>query len=294
MISEIKNTKIYIADDDEDDRMLIRVAIENVVQNATVIEAVDGTQLLSMLSNEETGRQLVIMDMNMPQMSGLETFEIIKSNDSTKHIPVIMVSTASSPHLVKEAYDHGINAYMTKPLFASEYQKIAHLINLCYLNDHSSVLPSSAGKYMQQKNILLIEDNSDHRTLMNMALKNSVPQSNIISVMDETSAIDFFTSVWNNLAPLPDLILLDLYLPNRQNGLNLLELIRNFLKTQNLRNVPIIILSNSDHPDDIAECYRCNANAYMIKSQDPRTWYAYFSNLCHLWLEIINLPVMGR
>lgn len=287
----IKKTKIYIADDDEDDRMLIRVAIENVVQNVSVIEAVDGTQLLSMLSDDESGRQLVIMDMNMPRMSGLETLAIIKSNDRTRHIPVIMVSTASSPDLVKEAYDQGINAYMTKPLFANEYQKIANLINLCYFNDHSATLTRSEGKNMHKKNILVIEDNCDHRTLMNMALKYSLPRAQITSVKDESSTIDFFTSVWNNLAPLPHLILLDLYLPNRQNGLNLLELIRNFLRSQNLLNVPIIVVSNSDHPDDITECYRHNANAYMVKSQDLQSWYSYFSNLCHLWLETISLPV---
>ncbi|KAA6437026.1 response regulator [Dyadobacter flavalbus] len=290
MISELKNTKIYIADDDEDDRMLIRVAIENVVQNVTIIEAADGNQLLSFLSSEETGRQLVIMDMNMPGMSGLETLAVIKSNDGTRHIPVIMVSTASSPVLVKRAYDQGINAYMTKPLFANEYQKIANVINHCYLNDHSSAIVKSAGKYMREKNILVIEDNFDHRTLINMALKDNLPLAQITSVKDETDTIDFFTSVWNNLAPLPHLILLDLYLPNRQNGLHLLELIRNFLKSQNLLNVPIIVLSNSDHPDDITECYRHNANAYMIKSQDLQTWRSYFSNLCHLWLETINLP----
>lgn len=287
----IKKTKIYIADDDEDDRMLIRVAIENVVQNVSVIEAVDGTQLLSMLSDDESGRQLVIMDMNMPRMSGLETLAIIKSKDETRHIPVIMVSTASSPDLVKEAYDQGINAYMTKPLFANEYQKIANLINLCYFNDHSATLTRSEGKNMHKKNILVIEDNCDHRTLMNMALKYSLPRAQITSVKDESSTIDFFTSVWNNLAPLPHLILLDLYLPNRQNGLNLLELIRNFLRSQNLLNVPIIVVSNSDHPDDITECYRHNANAYMVKSQDLQSWYSYFSNLCHLWLETISLPV---
>jgi CheY-like chemotaxis protein len=287
----MKNSRtIYIADDDEDDRMLIRMAIENVIRDVEIVEAADGAQLLSLIQDDVTGKQLIVMDMNMPRMGGMETLAIIKSNQDTKHIPVIMVSTASSPELVKKAYHQGINAYMTKPLIVDDYQQIANLINVCYLNDHSSLITNTTSKCTSQKNILIIEDNSDHRTLMNMALKYSLPQAHISSVKDETGVVDYFTSVWNNRAPLPHLILLDLYLPYRQNGLNLLELIRNFLKSQNLLNVPIIVLSNSDHPEDITECYRHNANAYMIKSQELHTWYSYFSNLCHLWLETINLP----
>jgi len=284
------NMTIYIADDDEDDRMLIRIAIENVIQNVTIVEAIDGSQLLSLINSEEMGQQLIIMDMNMPRMTGLEALAAIKSDDGIRHIPVIMVSTASNPELIKEAYHQGINAYMTKPLFISDYQRIADVINLCYLNDHSSLITPKLCKCTREKHILVIEDNSDHRILMNIALKYSLPKANITSIKDEKSVVDFFTSVWNNLAPLPNLILLDLYLPNRQNGLNLLELIRNFLKSQQLLNVPIIILSNSDHPDDITACYRLNANAYMIKSKDPDSWKSYFSNLCHLWLETISWP----
>lgn len=290
----MKNTKtIYIADDDEDDRMLIRIAIENVIENVTIVEAIDGAHLLSLISRENQERQLIIMDMNMPCMSGLETLSVIKSDDGIRHIPVIMVSTASNPELVKEAYSQGINAYITKPLYVDDNRQIANVINLCYLNDHSAALTARLCKCPLEKRILVIEDNCDHRILMDMALKNSLPKVNITSVKDEHSVVNFLTSVWNNLTPLPHLILLDLYLPNRQNGLNLLELIRSFLKSQQMMNVPIIILSNSDHPDDITACYRLNANAYMIKSPDLTSWHSYFSNLCHLWLETINLPVMA-
>jgi len=294
MISVMKNTKtIYIADDDEDDRMLIRIAIENVIQNVTIVEAIDGAHLLSLINREVSSHQLVIMDMNMPRMSGLETLAEIRSEDAISHIPVIMVSTASNPKLIKEAYIQGINAYITKPLYVDDYKKIANVVNLCYLNSHFLSDTPNMCKCILEKRILVIEDNCDHRILMNMALKHSLPKVVVTSVKDENSVVDFFTSVWSNITKMPHLILLDLYLPDRQNGLDVLYLIRSFLKSQQLANVPIIVLSNSDDPDDITACYRLNANAYMIKSPDVNSWHSYFSNLCHMWLETINLPVLS-
>lgn len=287
-----KNKIIFLADDDEDDRMLLREAIERVIDEVTIIEAVDGKDLLTQVDHAESYNEpeLIIMDMNMPRMSGLEALSAIKSDPRLMHIPVIMISTASNPEMVEKAYVHGINAYMTKPFYFDDYLQMAQAINVCYLNDYSSLKNPAEIKNLKAKNVLVIEDNSDQQRLMGFALKHSMPQVNVIGINDESSTLDFLASGWNQLSSCPQLILLDLYLPNRQDGLKLLEAIKKFLLAQKLTAIPIIVLSHSNHPDDITDCYRNQANAYMVKSPDFNQWHSYFSHLCHFWLDTINLP----
>lgn len=71
---------IYLADDDEDDRMMIRQAIETCITDVEIIEAIDGEDLINRVVAQDKGQPAVILtDMNMPRMNGLEATKLIKS-----------------------------------------------------------------------------------------------------------------------------------------------------------------------------------------------------------------------
>jgi DNA-binding NarL/FixJ family response regulator len=72
--------------------------------------------------------------------------------------------------------------------------------------------------------------------------------------------------------------------------MNLTRKTRKFLFERKLDTVPIIMVSHSNDPVDIRECYRQQANAYMVKSPDFSSWVQYFSHLCHFWIDTIVLP----
>jgi len=279
---------IYIADDDEDDRLLLREALLNVVSDAIIREVCNGTELIDQIRREDTAADIVILlDMNMPKMNGLEALEIIKSDPALIHIPVIMISTASNPELISKAYLTGINAYIAKPFQLEEYAELARAVNTCFLHNYPSFEQSAAIKNIKAKSILVIDDNADHQKLISLALKHSIPNVEVISVKDQAASLEFISSQWDKCNTLPQLILLDLYLPDRNNGLLLLEVIKQFLVSRNLTTIPIIVLSQSDDPDDIRDCYRCQANAYMTKSSDLTVWFSFFSYLCHFWMDTI-------
>jgi CheY-like chemotaxis protein len=133
-----RQTTILLTDDDEDDRYFIRQAIERTIHNSTILEATTGEEALDLLGRYII--QLVIMDMNMPGLNGLETLTFIRSKSPLLATPVVMLSTSDQPELITLAYARGINSFIKKPISIGEYDQIADALKVCFLS-----LPS-AGK----------------------------------------------------------------------------------------------------------------------------------------------------
>lgn len=287
--ASMNSTKtIFIADDDEDDRMLLREAIRDTISGIVIKEVADGEALIEQIKREGPAADIIVLlDMNMPRMNGLEALEILKSDPDLIHIPIIMISTSLNPDLISNAYLKGINAYIAKPYLISDYEELARAINVCFLHNYSSFDHATSVETVSAKSILIIEDNMDESKLIHLALQHSLPNVDIIHLNDKITSLEFLTYQWDKRIATPQLILLDLYLPDRKSGLALLELIKQFLVSKNLSAVPIIIFSQSDDPRDVQDCYRLQANAYMTKSSDLTGWFSFFSYLCHFWMDTI-------
>jgi CheY-like chemotaxis protein len=139
--------------------------------------------------------------------------------------------------------------------------------------------------------ILIIEDNSDHLYLIKRTLEGCMPGIEAIGVIDQASALKQLNSKKEYpQQSLPRLILLDLYLPTRAQGLLALQAIKDYFRKKDMPPVPVVVFSYSDHPEDIRLCYQQGANAYLVKLPDYHDWMAYFSELKEFWLETASLP----
>lgn len=273
---------IYIVDDDEDDRMMMRSALEDIIEKVHIVEVRGGYDLISLLDSatEDQHPKLILMDMNMPRMSGLEALSRVRSRSDLRHIPVIMISTSSNKQQISNAYQQGINAYVTKPVSILDYTFIAEAINVCFLNNDPSLAEVKTHlRSFRNQSVLVIEDNEEHWELMHFSLNKSMPGANLIHMKDAGSTLDFLETGWQTAINPLKLILLDLYLPTRQHGLNLLDEIKTFLSDNHLSSVPVIIFSGSDHYEDIKNCYRQQANIYIVKPLNMQDTIAYFKNL---------------
>jgi two-component system chemotaxis response regulator CheY len=101
-----------------DDSAAIRKILQRVIRQAeipiaSVIEAGDGKEALEALQTNAVG--LILSDINMPNMDGIEMLRQIKANDAWKNVPVVMVSTEGSQAKVLEAVQLGAAAYLRKP-----------------------------------------------------------------------------------------------------------------------------------------------------------------------------------
>ena len=107
---------IFLIDDDDDDRMLLKGAIEEIM-NVSVVEFLNGLDFVDWISGQivEPGSALILLDMNMPKMNGIETIQALKSNPISDHLAVIIISTSASKELLDQAYQSGASGYLTKP-----------------------------------------------------------------------------------------------------------------------------------------------------------------------------------
>ena len=127
------NSKIiYLADDDQDDRFFISEAIKKFNPEITIIEVENGVELLSMMQEENNPPGLVLVDMNMPKMNGLETVSAIRNSPGFSFIPAVMLSTSSDPSLISLAYEAGVNSFFIKPTSLEGFIDLA-LQLACYL-----------------------------------------------------------------------------------------------------------------------------------------------------------------
>ena len=111
---------ILIVEDSATTRALIRAVIEELGDFETV-EAASGFEALKMLPLQEYA--LIITDINMPDINGLELINFIRSNPRYNHLPIIIVSTEKSDEDKKRGMALGATAYVTKPFKSTELQE---------------------------------------------------------------------------------------------------------------------------------------------------------------------------
>lgn len=115
---------ILMADDDADDRLLTREALDEVRLRNHFAEVCDGEELLSYLRREGKYAELagqplpgiILLDLNMPKMDGREALKEIKSDPALRRIPIIVLSTSKAEEDILRTYDLGVNSFISKPV----------------------------------------------------------------------------------------------------------------------------------------------------------------------------------
>ena len=110
-----------VVDDSNATRSLIKSAIEEI-DDINTFEAATGFEALRLLPQQTF--DLIIMDINMPDINGFELINFVKTNDNYKNIPVVMVSTERSGAEKEKGMALGAFAYLTKPFDIEKLQGI--------------------------------------------------------------------------------------------------------------------------------------------------------------------------
>jgi two-component system, chemotaxis family, chemotaxis protein CheY len=119
---------VMIVDDSAAIRKILqRVLVQAEVPLGKVHEANDGIEALDKLKTETVG--LILSDINMPNMDGIELLGRIKNNEATKGVPVIMVTTEGTQAKVMQALELGASGYVRKPFTAEQIkEKLAGIL----------------------------------------------------------------------------------------------------------------------------------------------------------------------
>ena len=132
MKAAAREVTIVMVEDDEGHARLIEKNVRRAGVNNQIIPFTDGTSALDFLlgadrsGKESEGRYvLILLDLNLPDMSGIDILEKVKSNQHTKRLPVIILTTTDDEREIQRCYDLGANVYITEPV---DYEGFANAI----------------------------------------------------------------------------------------------------------------------------------------------------------------------
>jgi|TARA_Y100000385_G_C12891574_1_gene550187 CheY-like chemotaxis protein len=116
-----RELKILLIEDDTIELMKLNRAMLSLNMNHKVTEVNNGEDALELLLNEEYYPDIILLDLNMPKINGIEFLSILKTNESLKFIPTIILTTSSNKKDLLECYNIGIAGYVQKPLKYQDY-----------------------------------------------------------------------------------------------------------------------------------------------------------------------------
>ncbi len=137
---------ILLAEDDEDDYLLIRDALKACCPEDLEIHWVkDGVELVDYLTNIHRDHMtrylmLILLDLNMPKKNGREALEEIKSHLGMLRIPIVVLTTSRAEDDVRDLYELGINSFLRKPSSYAEYIDLMRHIHDYWF--HKVILPA--------------------------------------------------------------------------------------------------------------------------------------------------------
>lgn len=127
-----KRPCILYVEDDEDDRLLAKEAIEESEHDVDLHFVENGVEALAYIRGaepfdvpaESPRPDIILLDFNMPVVNGREVLRVLKTDIQLARIPIIVLTTSSSPVDINTAYDLGVNAYIVKPSRFDELVKV--------------------------------------------------------------------------------------------------------------------------------------------------------------------------
>tara|TARA_B100000809_G_scaffold67935_1_gene65089 strand:- start:6822 stop:7235 length:414 start_codon:yes stop_codon:yes gene_type:complete len=131
-----KKLKILLIEDDAIEIMKLNRAISSLKKEHQIVEANNGEDALTILKKKELIPDIILLDLNMPKINGIEFLSILKNDDQLKYIPTIILTTSNNKKDLLACYKIGIAGYITKPLKYNDYvSRIDVLLSYWSINE---------------------------------------------------------------------------------------------------------------------------------------------------------------
>ncbi|MGB5419914.1 response regulator [Algibacter sp.] len=128
--------KILLIEDDIIEIMKMNRTVSSLKLKHKIVEAHDGEEALKILEQKDSIPDIILLDLNMPKINGIEFLNILKKDKKLKYIPTIILTTSSNQKDLLECYKIGIAGYILKPLKYEDYvTKIDKLLAYWSINE---------------------------------------------------------------------------------------------------------------------------------------------------------------
>ena len=128
----MKSSKpILLVEDDQVDAMTVKRALKEIKVTNRLDIVNDGEEALTFLENSENENPgIILLDLNMPRMNGIEFLKIAKKDDSLKKIPVVVLTTSKEDQDKVDSFNLGVAGYMIKPVGYRKFVEVVKTIDL--------------------------------------------------------------------------------------------------------------------------------------------------------------------
>src|SRR5688572_15640600 len=130
----MREIQILLVEDNEGDIVLTQEALKDGKLKNTITIARDGQEALDRLNSDAEFPDLVLLDINLPKMTGLEVLTAIKSDPRLRSIPVIMLSTSDEANDIMTSYNNYANCFITKPVDFNRFIEVVRTIEAFWIS----------------------------------------------------------------------------------------------------------------------------------------------------------------
>ena len=133
-------TILLVEDNSDDEALTFRALTKNNIGNQLVVVR-DGAEALDYLfatgpfsgRDVNAGPQVVLLDLNLPKVSGLEVLRQLRANERTKHLPVVILTSSNEEQDRLHGYENGANSYVRKPVDFNQFIEAVRQLGLYWL-----------------------------------------------------------------------------------------------------------------------------------------------------------------
>jgi|ERR1051326_2814707 CheY-like chemotaxis protein len=138
----MNDREILLVEDNRDDEALTLDALARAGVGNPVTVVRDGAEALDYLFGKENYAEkpcLVMLDLKLPKIGGLEVLKRIRKNEQTKRVPVVVLTTSSEPEDLQNAYDNGANGYVRKPVEFDRFSEAVRQLGMYWILVNESI-----------------------------------------------------------------------------------------------------------------------------------------------------------
>jgi len=122
---------ILLVEDDQVDRMTVQRALKDIRVTNRLDVVSDGEEALAFLRNPQNEKPgIILLDLNMPRMNGIEFLRVAKQEDALRRIPVVVLTTSKEEEDKLRSFDLGVAGYMLKPVDYRQFVEVVRTIDL--------------------------------------------------------------------------------------------------------------------------------------------------------------------
>ena len=262
---------------------------------------------------------LVLLDLGLPDSSGLEVLRSIRSVPDLRTTPVVVLSCSDDETVMHQCMEAGANAFVVKWTNYDDFHALVRRIGqfwagdclarrrsfgqrsddfLTAPSDDAANIGVGADDFEEElvgtehsKRILLAEDDAGHVTLIKRALTRANIDCCVDVVGNGVEVIDYLFGVGQERQPtaMPDLVLLDLNMPE-MNGRQVLQVLRRVRSQDGLTLPPVVVLTASDDDGDINDSYKLGAQSFIRKPVDHGRFTEAVQQTTLYWLGLNESP----